>query len=304
MIALNIYNQDLFEVKEENQIKKYELSGMLIYWNAHYVCSFGENGKWLLYDDKKIDQFESWEIIIKYLVNNHYQPISLFYTEEKTIISQTQQHPQQKDAIISTKQDQLIPKEVITQLKQNEQKEDTPSIQFNLKNERNRILKDIVPELLTPYKVLEDKPKNRIAKNFKLATSKDIENADDVAKVNLDNNIKKNHYDNSKEEAKHLIIIPKINKNRVIKEKNITESNEVIKCNLCHETFRRNKKTCSCGYESSSNKTKEQLHLNQEINTRSINNNSIKNKDLNKNIGSLSNNQINNNINKKIKIIK
>lgn len=289
MIALNIINSDLFEVKQKSAVKTYQLSGIIVYWNIHYVCAFCDNGIWLLYDDKKIDQFESWEMLIKYLVCNHYQPISLFYTEEKSIANVIQ-----CDNIVPIKQDQLIPNDYISPVMQsNEEIDPSPSIKSNQIRERNKKININHSEFFKRSQV-KDKTKNVITK-----------------KLVLTNTTKEENINNSKEVKKPLINIPEVVQRRNTKEINCkTETGEYIICEFCHEENKKYKKKCQCGTNLQSNETQTQLYLNQEINENNIHQKNEKEENKKKNYDNQDNcNQINNtniqNLNiKKIKIIK
>ena len=66
-----------------NPKTEYIFKGMILYWNQHYLSAFRDfesySEKWLLYDDKTIKKFVSWQEIVENCMNGHVRPTVLFY---------------------------------------------------------------------------------------------------------------------------------------------------------------------------------------------------------------------------------
>ena len=63
--------------------QEYIFKGMVLYWNQHYLSAFRDfesySEKWLLYDDKTIKKFNSWQEVVENCMNGHVRPTVLFY---------------------------------------------------------------------------------------------------------------------------------------------------------------------------------------------------------------------------------
>ena len=75
---------DIFQINSDKKNKMYMLIGMTLYFGSHYLCVFyeHENECFVLYDDTKNKEFETWEMLIEYLIKNKYYPVLLFYQEK------------------------------------------------------------------------------------------------------------------------------------------------------------------------------------------------------------------------------
>ena len=81
LIPNSFASSDLYHVPGGAQ-EIYLLRGMVLYWNFHYMSIFRTNskyGEWTLYDDGKINDFKSWEGVIKQCVKIGVRPTILFY---------------------------------------------------------------------------------------------------------------------------------------------------------------------------------------------------------------------------------
>ena len=75
---------DIFQTNTDKKHKTYMLIGMTLYFGSHYLCVFyePETECFVLYDDTKNKQFQTWDMLIEYLIKNKYYPVLLFYQEK------------------------------------------------------------------------------------------------------------------------------------------------------------------------------------------------------------------------------
>jgi hypothetical protein len=82
MLPLKLKNQELFELSDPNNIKSYELFGLVCYWGSHYICFFKSDSsdtQWVSYDDTIVIKVPSWKDLIVKCLKSHFHPTILFY---------------------------------------------------------------------------------------------------------------------------------------------------------------------------------------------------------------------------------
>ena len=82
LISLFDFNGNLFSFEEGYSYlnKKYYLYSIILYYNNHYTCAINKGNIWYFIDDDKKNEFKSYKNLVYYLLNNHYHPIILFYS--------------------------------------------------------------------------------------------------------------------------------------------------------------------------------------------------------------------------------
>ena len=84
-IPETIYNNDLFEVYDPMDVKKYFLYGMICFCDDHYICFFLcsdiTKSYWVYHNDMEIHKMETYKDVITFCIMNRYYPKMLFYKE-------------------------------------------------------------------------------------------------------------------------------------------------------------------------------------------------------------------------------
>lgn len=73
----------IFTVEQKGLSKTFVLSGLILYWNKHYLSMFYEKPlkSFIVFDDTTVNAFSTWDELIQYLIKNLYYPIVLIYKE-------------------------------------------------------------------------------------------------------------------------------------------------------------------------------------------------------------------------------
>lgn len=97
MIPLFATNNALFKLTDKVRIATYELKCIITFYNGHYTSCFKsiKENKWYFCDDMIIKEFNTWFLLMQYMVKNHYHPIALFYDISKNEVPY--EHINQKD---------------------------------------------------------------------------------------------------------------------------------------------------------------------------------------------------------------